>query len=277
MQEQIDSAQKLINTLIEFSVNYSFQVFGALVVLVIGFILGKWFGSIVLTLCQKRKMDVTLSNFLASVTRIIIVTFAVIIALGKFGITIAPFVAAIGAAAFGATYAIQGPLSNYGAGLSIILGRPFIVGDTITVIGVSGVVEEVKLASTILSTADGVRITIPNKHIVGEVLHNSKGNSVVDGSIGVSYSSDLNRTLQIIKDVLGQYNEIQKTPAPGIGIQSFGDSAININFRYWVPTVKQFQISSAVNLTIYKTLQAANIDIPFPQREVHIISQPSNV
>ncbi len=146
MQEQVTTIQKLVNTLIEFFVNYSFQVCGAVIILIVGGLFAKWIGGLALNLCTKRKFDVTLSKFLASTVKLIVFAFAILIALGKFGITITPFVAALGAVAFGATYAIQGPLSNYGAGLSIILGRPFVVGDTITVTGVSGLVEEVRLA-----------------------------------------------------------------------------------------------------------------------------------
>lgn len=276
MEEQITTAQKLINTLIEFFVNYSFQVVGAFIILAVGVVLGRWVNSLVLALCAKRKLDITLSKFLAGSARILILAFAVLVALGKFGITIAPFVAALGAAAFGATYAIQGPLSNYGAGLSIILGRPFVVGDTITVVGVSGVVEEVKLACTILVTEDGVKITIPNKHIVGEILQNSKGNRVAESLVGISYDDDPEIAIETIKKTLGQFSNVQLNPAPQIGIQQFADSAINIGFRYWVPTVKYFQVSSAVNLAVYKALQAANIQIPFPQREIRIVSQTSN-
>ena len=277
MAEQIDAAQKLVNTLIEFSVNYSFQVLGAIIILVVGVILGKWIGNFVQALCTKRNFDITLSKFLGSITRLTVVAFAVVIALGKFGITIAPFVAAIGAAVFGATYAIQGPLSNYGAGLSIILGHPFVVGDTITVVGVSGVVQEVTLSSTILRTEDGVAVTIPNKHIVGEVLHNSKGTSIVEAVIGISYDSDPDRAIETIKKTLGQFEEIRKDPSPQVGIQTFADSSVNISFRYWVPTLKYFQTLYAVNLAVYKALQTADIKIPFPQRDVRIVSQPSNV
>src|SRR3989338_539192 len=276
MQEQISASQKLIDTLIEFSVNYSFQLIGAVIILIVGSLLGKWISSLVLTLCTKRKLDITLSKFFAGSARILILAFAILVALGKFGITIAPFVAALGAAAFGATYAIQGPLSNYGAGLSIILGRPFVVGDTVTVVGVSGVVEEVKLACTILVTEDGVKITIPNKHIVGEILQNSKGNRVAENLVGISYDHDPEIAIETIKKTLRQFSDVQSNPPPQIGIQQFADSAINIGFRYWVPTVKYFQVSSAVNLAVYKALQAAQIQIPFPQREIRIVSQPSN-
>lgn len=277
MEEQISAIQKVVDQLIEFGVTYSFDVLGAVIILVVGVFIGKWLGGIVRTVCGKRNMDVTLSRFLASMANVLVLTFAIIIALGKFGITIAPFVAAIGAAAFGATYAIQGPLSNYGAGLSIILGRPFVVGDTITVVGVSGVVQEVKLASTILMNADGVKITIPNKHIVGEILQNSKASSMVDGCIGISYDSDPEKAIGIIRDVLRQFPEVAPEPVPQVGVKEFADSSVNIMYRYWVPTVKFYQLSGTVNLAIFKAFEKSGIRIPFPQRDVHIISQPSNV
>ncbi len=273
MEEQITALQKLINTLVEFFVNYSFQVLGALIVLAVGFFIAGWVSRLVLSLCQKKKLDITLSKFIASTAKILVLSFAVMIALGKFGITITPFVAALGAIAFGATYAIQGPLSNYGAGLSIILGRPFVVGDTISVVSVSGVVEEVKLACTIVTTSDGVRVTIPNKHIVGEILYNSKANRVVEGAVGISYSAEPEQAIEAVRKTLGQFPDVVSKPAPQVGIQNFGDSSVNIGFRYWVPTTKYFEEAYSVNLAIYKALRTAHIEIPFPQREVRIISQ----
>lgn len=276
MEGQLTSLQKLIDTLIEFSVSYSFQVLGALIVLVIGFVIGRWVSELVLKICQGRKLDITLSKFIAGVVKISILAFATIIALGKFGITIAPFVAAIGAAIFGATYALQGPLSNYGAGLTIILGRPFVVGDTVTVNDVSGIVEEVKLACTTLLTEDGVRITIPNKKIVGEILYNSKSNRVVDGVVGVSYDNDPEAAINLVKKTVGRFSEVVTNPPAQIGIKEFGDSSINIGYRYWVPTTKFYQLSGAINLAIFKAFQEAEINIPFPQRDVHVISQTPN-
>jgi small conductance mechanosensitive channel len=258
-------------------VTYSFEVLGAIIILIVGVLIGKWVSGFVLAICAKRKLDVTLSHFLASVVKILILVFAVIIAMGKFGITIAPFVAAIGAVAFGATYAIQGPLSNYGAGISIILGRPFVVGDTITVVGVSGVVQEVKLGATLLANAAGDIITIPNKHIVGEILYNSKANNEVDGCIGISYDSDPEKAIALVQDVLRQFPEVVAQPAPSIGIKEFSDSSINIGYRYWAPTVKCGQISAGINLAIFKAFQKAGIEIPIPQREIRIVSQPSGI
>ncbi len=274
MEEEITAIQKLIDTAIEFCVNYSFQVLGAIIILILGVMASNWVARILLSLFEKKKMDITLSKFLAGAAKIFVLVFVILIALGKFGITIAPFIAALGALAFGASFALQGPLSNYGAGLTIILTRPFVVGNTITVAGVSGVVEEVKLACTILTNEDGVKITIPNKHIVGEVLHNSRENKIVESVIGISYESDPEKAVEQVRQILGKFEEVQQTPMPQVGIQEFADSSINIGYRYWVPTAKYFQVSYEVNSAVYKALQEAGINIPFPQRDVHIISQP---
>ncbi|MDD9918213.1 MAG: mechanosensitive ion channel, partial [Rhodospirillaceae bacterium] len=101
-------------------------------------------------LCERKALDVTLSRFLGNVVKILVIIFVIIATLGNFGITIAPLIALAGASAFGATFALQGPLSNYGAGLAIILTRPFVVGNTVKIQNVSGVVEEVSLAATVL-------------------------------------------------------------------------------------------------------------------------------
>ena len=272
MEKEVTALQKFINTAIEFLTNYSFQVLGAIIVLVVGAWVGKWVQGVVLKLCEKKKLDITLSKFIASCAKMSVLAFAILIALGKFGITIAPFIAMIGAGAFGASMALQGPLSNYGAGLSIILGHPFVVGDTVTVTGQSGMVQEVTLATTILTDEDGVRITIPNKHIVGEIIHNSFKNAIVENKIGISYSDDPEKAIEMIQKTIAGFKEVAVTPKPQVGLQEFGDSSVNIGCRYWIPTTKYFQTLCAINLAIYKALNAAKITIPFPQRDVRIVS-----
>ncbi|MBI4970501.1 MAG: mechanosensitive ion channel family protein [Candidatus Omnitrophica bacterium] len=276
MQQQMSTLQELINTVVQFFVNYSLQVIGAIIVLIVGFLLAKWLAKFVIKLCEKKHVDLALAKFLAGCVKALVIVFAVIIALGKFGITIAPFVAAIGAIAFGSTMAIQGPLSNYGAGLSIILSRMIHVGDTITVVGVSGIVQDISLSSTILLTEEGVKITIPNKHIVGEILQNSAKYHIVETQIGVSYQSDPENAITVIRRAIAAFGDVATNPTPQIGIKDFADSSVVINYRYWAPTAKYIQTSYAVNLAVYKALKAANIEIPFPQHDVHIVSQTNN-
>lgn len=272
MEKELSAVQQFVKTAIEFLTNYSFQVVGAILVLIIGNFIANWALSVVLKLCQAKKVDITLAKFISSCVKIIILAFAIIIALGKFGITITPFIAMIGAGAFGVSMALQGPLSNYGAGISIILGRPFVVGDTIVVTGQSGIVQEVTLSSTILADEDGVKITIPNKCIVGEIIHNSFKYKIVENSVGISYSDDPEKAIQVIQKTIADFQDVAQTPKPQVGLQEFGDSSINIGCRYWVRTEKYFQILYAVNLAIHKALSATSITIPFPQRDVHIVS-----
>lgn len=271
MEEEIATVQKLIDTLVEFAVKYGFQVVGAVVVLIVGYIAARWVARTVERAGEKKGLNLTLRKFMADVSKIVILVFAAIIAMKKFGVSIDPFIAAIGAMAFGLTFALQGPVSNYGAGLVIILTRPFIIGNTITVGDCSGVVEEIKLATTILSTEDGERITIPNKSIVGEILVNSFENKIVEGIVGISYGDDPDKAIAVITETLKLFEQVPSEPAAQIGIQEFGDSSVNIGYRYWVPTKQYFQTAYAVNGAVFRALKDAGITIPFPQREVSML------
>jgi small conductance mechanosensitive channel len=273
MKEELAAVEKYMDLIVEYGVKYGFQLVYAIIILIIGLIIARWLGNMITRVGESRKLDITLSRFLGNVVRLTVLAFVLIIVLGKFGIAMTPFVAAIGAIAFGSSLALAGLLSNYGAGLSIIITRPFVVGDTIIIQGVSGVVEEVGLAATNLSTEDGEQITIPNKHIVGEILINSFENKVVEMSIGISYDDDAQQAIDAIQAALQKIPDIITEPAPQIGIEEFADSSVNIGMRYWVPTKQYFQILYQANLAVYNALQQAGITIPFPQRDIHMLSE----
>ncbi len=271
MKDEITAVQKLIDTLIEFCVSYGFQVIGAIVILILGMAVANWVTRLLLGLMERKEIDITLSKFISNIIKFLIIGFAVIIALGKFGITIAPFIAALGAAAFGASFALQGPLSNYSAGLVIVITRPFTVGDTINVAGVSGLVEDVKLSTTLLTNEEGEVIIIPNRKIIGEILYNSKANKIVQGVIGISYDSDSEKAITIIQDTLSQNTDVDHENEPIVGIQGFGESSVDIGFRYWVPTIKYYHTAYSINLVVFNALKENDIDIPFPQREIKML------
>jgi len=272
MQEEIEQFQAIYNTIIEFFINYSFQLFGAFIILLIGMFVAGRVAKVVLKLCEKKELDITLSRFISSFVRIVIIVGVAVIALGKIGISVTPFVAAIGAISLGAGLAVQGLLANYGAGLNIIITRPFVIGDTITVQGETGLVDEVHLAYTILKDEDDVTITIPNRHIVGEILHNSAGNKLAETMVGVSYGSDPEKVMEVLHAVLKQQG-ITETRMPLIGIDNFGDSSINFGVRFWIPTNRFHEIRFNVNNAIYNALGVAGISIPFPQREVRLLNE----
>jgi len=272
IEQELEQFQQIYTLITEFLVAYSFQLAGAVVIFLIGLFVAKKVAKIATRICEKNNIDITLSIFIANTLRIIVVIMVAIIALGKVGISVTPMVAAIGALSLGAGLAIQGLLSNYGAGFTIIITRPFVISNTISVLGVSGIVKDISLAHTILTNEDGVEITIPNKHIMGEILHNSFANTLVDSSIGISYDSDPQKAIAVIQQCLKEMNPACNEPEPQVGIDNFGDSAIEIGVRYWIPTETYFNNKYQTNLNIFKALQDANITIPFPQREVRLLS-----
>jgi small conductance mechanosensitive channel len=273
VQEETQQLETIYRLIVEFFVNYSFQFFGAVLILAVGIFVASRVARFVRAVCDRKELDPTLSNFLANVSKLVIVAMVSIVSLGKIGISIGPFVAAVGALSLGAGLAVQGLLSNYGAGLAIIVTRPFVVGDTVSVQGVSGIVEAVGLATTLLTDEDGVEITIPNRHIVGEILRNSHAVSLVELSVGIRYGSDPQTAIDAIQSALETMPEICGDRMPVVGIDRFGDSSVDLGIRFWGPTQKLFQLRYRANSLIHAALAEAHITIPFPQREVRLLGE----
>lgn len=270
LKDEFDQMHGIYQMVIDYLTTYSFQIIAAIIIFIIGYIvagkIARWVGN----LCEANNLDVTLSRFLANSARMLVVIMISIIALGKLGISVTPFIAAIGAASLGAGLALQGLLANYAAGFNIIITRPFVVGDTIKVQNVVGVVKEVLLAYTILIDEDAVEIMIPNKHIVGEVLHNAREDSVLELSVGIAYEHDPLAVAELLQNALQPLEGVNQNRTIQVGIDQFADSAINIGIRLWVNTEQLYQTKYLANKTIYQTLKQADISIPFPQRDVHL-------
>lgn len=275
LKDELDQLNQFYEIIINFFTNYSFQLVGAFIIFILGYIFAGKISKVVLRVCERHKLDITLSRFIANTSRMLIVVMIAVIALGKLGVSVTPFIAAIGAVSLGAGLALQGLLSNYAAGFNIIITRPFVVGDTITVQGVTGIVEEVLLAYTIIYDEDNVKITIPNKHIVGEVLHNSQGDSLLELTIGIAYKHNPLEVVDLLTKVITDLDIVGESRVPQLGIGEFADHSINIEIRLWTPTTSQYDAKYKAYKAIYLALEDADISIPFPQRDVHIISKES--
>ncbi len=261
MEKELETVSKLIDTIVEFAVQYGFQILGALVFLFIGLKVATWTGRKVSGLAESREIDQTLSRFIGNVVKVVMVGFVAIITLGNFGISIAPLIALAGATAFGATMAIQGPLSNYGAGLSIVLSRPFAVGDTITVRNISGTVDDIMLAATILIGEDRERITIPNKEIVGEVIVNSNENRIVETRIAIGFAEDSERAIDALQKVLKESKDVVDEPKALVGVHDFTYGGVVLGLRFWVPGLQYFQTRYSVNEALLKGLRDAGVTL----------------
>jgi len=270
---EITAAKKLIDIIIEFCVKYSFQVLGGIIVFALGCLVANVAAKILSKFMKRHNLDVTVTKFAVGALKLLIIAFAALIALGKFGITIAPFIAGLSVIGFGTSFALQGPLSNYAAGITLVFTKPFKVGDIIEVAGVTGEVEDMTLARTQMVAIDGNKIIIPNKHIIGEVIQNFSGFKKLDITIGVSYGSDLEKAISLIKEVITKDKRISAKPMPKVGISEFADSSINIYARMWCKQADYWEAMFDINKKVFDEFGKNNITIPFPQRDVHLYKE----
>ncbi len=276
VEQQLAQFQEIYDLVVQFFVNYSFQIVGAIIIMLVGLWVAGKISNLVFGLTQRHNLDITLSRFIASCVKVILVVMVGIVALGKLGISVTPLVAMIGAVGLGAGLAVQGLLSNYSAGLTIVLTRPFVVGDTICVQGVTGLVKEVHLSHTMVTNEDGVEISIPNKHIIGEIIQNSHQHMLAELSIDIAYSAKPERAIAALNRALQEYSEeLCQDPLPQVGIEKFADSGITLGIRVWIPTERYYEVLYRVNLSLFNALKAEGIEIPFPQREVRLLNPPA--
>jgi small conductance mechanosensitive channel len=267
---ELGTVRKLVDLLVEFCVRYSFQVLGGIIVLILGWAVARISSKFIGRFLEKHNVDVTVSKFLMGITKLVIIAFASLIALGNFGITIAPFIAGLSVIGFGTSFALQGPLSNYAAGATLIFTKPFKVGDIIEVANVMGEVVDITLPRTKVKTVDGTIIVIPNKHIIGEVIHNYSEFKKLDITVGISYSSKVDKAIEAVRGVVKRDKRVAEKPMPKVGISEFADSSINIYARLWCRQSDYWDLMFDINKGIHDEFDKNNITIPFPQRDVHI-------
>lgn len=274
MESEVQQLMELKDQLILFVVTNGVKWLIALLIVVAGFWLAKQVAKLVLGVCEKRSIDITLSRFFAGFCRVLVIGFAVMIALSKAEIEITPFVALLGASAFGLSLAVQGPISNYGAGIVLVITRPFKVGDTLTLNDLTGLVDSVNLGNTQLLNEDGERITIPNRKVLGEIFTNSYKHTLLEMEVGIDYNADPEAAIACIREAIESVDSLQSDRQPVIGIDAFADSSINIGYRVYAQTSKLHETRYTINMAVYHALKKAEITIPFPQRDVHLISTP---
>lgn len=264
LENNLESVNLWVDLVIEFSVKYGFQLLGALAFFAFGFLVANWVGNRISKIAIAKNIDPTLSQFIGSTAKLVLVVMLVIITLGNFGISIAPLIALAGAISLGITLALQGPISNFGAGVSIILTRPFVVGNVITVLGVNGVVEKITLGITFLTGEDGEQIAIPNKEIVGQVIVNSHETRILETNFCVPADIDTKKLISAITNILLNTPDITKEPLPQVGIHDFTYGGLVIGLRAWVPGSTYFQIRYDVNRQILAAMQEMDIKLLTP-------------
>ncbi len=264
---------KTIEFITEQGVKYSFQAIGGIVVLVSAWMLSRFVGNWVHRTLVEKKIDVSIVKFIAQAARIAILALGVLMTLSSFGVQIAPLIAGLSVAGVGICLALQGPLSNYTSGATLIFTKPFKVGDIIEVHGYQGEVADISLPRTELYGLDGSRIIIPNKHIIGEVIKNFSEYRKLEINLGVAYDSDINKALQIIETIIKNEKRIPNAEVYKVGIKEFAASSIELQAFVWVPQNKYVDVKFAINQTILEQYRQAGIVMPFPQHDVRIIQK----
>jgi len=257
---------------IELLIKYGVQVVGAVAVLAAGLLLTRWVGNMTQKWLQRQELEPPIRTLIVRLVKVILIALTLMVALDTFGVKMTPLIAGIGVAGIGIGLALQGVLSNAMAGLTIIFTKPYRVGEYIEIAGTYGQVEMIDIFSTKLVHADRSRVVIPNRKIVGEILHNYGTIRQLNLSVGVGYSTNLTEALAIVRDVLDKNPRVLKDPAPFVGISQLGDSAITIAILPWTKVPDYGLAQAEIYQTLVERLRARNIDIPFPQREVRLVN-----
>lgn len=268
----VETARELLRIVVSFAVQYGFQVLGGVMVLLAGWLVAKYIARYSDTFLARKHIDVTVRKFFVGGVKLAIIAFAVIVALGKFGIEIAPLIAGISVVGFGTSFALQGPLSNYASGVTLIFTKPFKVGEIIEVAGVVGEVTDMKLSRTEIKTVDGTMIVVPNRHIIGEVIQNFSCFKRLDITVGISYHSDVDKAIAVVEELIKADARVTKEKRLQLGILEFADSSVNLMARVWCRQDDYYDLLFGLNRQIFKAFKERGIEIPFPQRDVHIIS-----
>jgi small conductance mechanosensitive channel len=261
-----------VDLITEYVIRYGFQVLGAVLVFAVGTLVARWAGKLTQQWLERHDMEPPIRMLLVKIIQVLVLLFTTMAALGQLGVQIAPLLAGIGVAGLGVGLALQGVLSNVVAGLSIIFTKPYRVGEHISLLGVQGDVLTIDLFSTTLLHPDRSRVVIPNKKIVGEILHNFGNIRQLHLAVTVAYSTNLTEALALVRSILASNFGVLKDPAPGVGISKLGDSGITISIDPWVSVADYGRVQGELNQVLVEQFQSADIQIPFPQHEVRLLS-----
>jgi small conductance mechanosensitive channel len=271
MNDQLESIGQVRATLIDLALRFGPKLIAALVILTIGFFVGRAISRWIERGLLHIEMEPPARLLLVRIVRGLVMVLFLIMALQNLGVELLPLVAGLGIAGAGIALAMQGLLGNVFAGLSIIFTKPFRVGEYISIAGEEGRVETITLFSTTLSHPDRSIVVIPNRKIAGEILHNYGKIRQVVVTVGVAYDADLNHVLRTIDEIVSGNDRVLRDPQPVIGAALLADSTVQVTARPWVAVEHFGAVALEINKSIVERFRERNIEIPFPQREVRLL------
>jgi small conductance mechanosensitive channel len=273
MNDQLATIDQAKGTLLDLAVRFGPKLLVAILILIAGFIVSRWAARWFARALARIELEPPVRILLMRVVRLLVLMLFVIMALQNMGVELLPLLAGLSVAGAAVALATQGVLSNVAAGLTIIFTKPFRVGQYVQIVGVEGQVESITLFSTTLSHTDRSLIVIPNRKVVGEILHNYGRIRQLDLAVGVAYDTDLNSALAAIQEILRNNARVLKDPAPFIQTTQLGNSAVVVAVKPWVSVADFGDATGEINKSIVETFRGRGIVIPYPQHEVRLLGQ----
>ena len=274
----VGKAQQIADEVIAIMSGYALDLVGAILILFVGWTVAGW----VRRLLRKRLLaspmvDDTIAPYVANVAYYVILIFVLVAVLNQFGVQTTSIIAALGAAGLAVGLALQGTLSNVAAGLMLLFLRPFKVGDFVDTASGSGTVEQIGLFTTTFTTFDGVFVSTPNSGIIGGAITNYSRNPTrrVDITIGIAYDDDIDKARAILQGLMDGDERVLPEPGSQTMVTALGDSAVDVNMRCWVNAGDYWSFLFDTRQKAKVEFDAAGLNIPFPQRDVHVIERKS--
>ena len=265
-------ASRVTEWIAEKGIDFAMNLVIAVVILLLGWLAIKVIDALVRkAILRGKAKNALFVNFACAVVSKVCWAILLVTVAGRLGVNVGPLIAGLGVTGFILGFAFQESLGNLASGMMIAINEPFKVGDVVDAAGYSGVIMEVNMMATIMKTADGKRITIPNKSVWGGpiVNYNTLGLRRVDLQVGIDYGEDVSHAIDVIREAVSSVPGVLADPAPGVAVASLNDSAVQINVRPWVKSEDYWTVASATLSTVKDELKRAGVKIPFPQIEVH--------
>lgn len=272
MADTLETIEQVRSTAIDLAMKFGPKVLAALLILALGYFVGRGISRWLDRALGHVEMEPPVRTLIVRIARAAVSVLFIIMALQNLGVELLPLIAGLGVAGAGIALAMQGVLGNLFAGLTIILTKPFRIGEYIEIVSEEGAVESISLFQTTLTHPDRSRVVIPNRKIVGEILHNFGKIRQVNVVVGVAYDTDLNRAIALIQETLRANPRVLKDIEPLIVVSLLADSSVNISVKPWV-AISDFSVAaSEINQAILEAFRSARIVIPVPQREIRMVA-----
>ena len=270
-----NQTRELIENVIAIGVEYGVDIAGAIVLLVVGWTVAGWIRRVIRrTLDSVPVLDETLKPFIANLVRYAVLIFVLIAVLNQFGVQTTSIIAVLAATGLAIGLALQGMLANVASGVMLLFLRPFNVGEYVEAGGIAGTVAEIGLFNTEIKSSAGPGLVVPNSKIWDGPITNFSRNPTrrFDIAVGIGYDDDIDGAMALLKGLLTGDDRVLDEPEPLVVVQELGDSAVIINLRAWTRSGDYGATVWDLNKEIITELQATGYSIPFPQRDVHIVS-----